>query len=96
MQKSERPKKIYSVDEARDVLFQNQIARQTFIKLMEAEKWPTVRIMKRIFLPAKFVEGKLAQIEALADAARAADGTADSAVSQIYNSLIAMGLTFSE
>lgn len=28
--------------------------------------------------------------------ARAADGTADSAVSQIYNSLIAMGLTFSE
>ena len=69
--KSDRPKKIYSIDEARDVLFQNQIARQTFVKLMEAEKWPTIKIMTRIFLPAKFVEGKLAQIEALADAALA-------------------------
>lgn len=72
-QKSVRKKTIYSIDEALDALYQNQVARQTFVRQMQMEHWPTVMVMKRIFIPAKFIEGKLAQMEALADAALAAE-----------------------
>lgn len=72
--KSTRPKKIYSIDEALDVLYQNEVTRNTFVRKITEEKWPTIRIMKRIFLPAKFVDAKLAEIDAVADAALAAAG----------------------
>lgn len=73
-QKSDREKTIYSLDEARDVLYQNQIARQTFIRQIQLEGWPIIRIMKRQFLPAKFIKAKLAEIDAAADAALAVAG----------------------
>lgn len=73
-QKSDREKTIYSIDEALDVLYQNQVTRTTFVRQMQQEGWPIIRIMKRQFLPAKFIKAKLAEIDAAADAALAVVG----------------------
>lgn len=73
-QKSDREKTIYSIDEALDVLYQNQVTRSTFVRQMQQEGWPIIRIMKRQFLPAKFIKAKLAEIDAAADAALAVVG----------------------
>ena len=73
-QKSDRKKTIYSIEEALDVLYQNQVSRGTLVRQMQTEHWPTVMVMKRIFIPAKFIEGKLQQMEAMAEAALAVVG----------------------